>query len=105
MNEDEFDSLRRWGDALVDDPRPEVRAAGKAILLLAAEIERLQLELWHAQLGVPTAGDGDPRAAGADPAPEGEREGEAVPEPEQLPSVLNRLASAARRLQRDRSRT
>ncbi len=52
MNEDEFDALRRWGDGLTQDSRPEVRAAGKAILLLAAEVERLQVELWHARLHV-----------------------------------------------------
>jgi hypothetical protein len=99
VNEDEFESLRRWGDALVDDPRPEVRAAGKAILLLAAEIERLQLELWHARLGIRTAGDGEP--AGVAPAPDVEA-GAEDHEPEELPSVLARLASKARRLQPDR---
>ena len=99
MNEDEFESLRRWGEALVDDPRAEVRAAGKAILLLAAEIERLQLELWHARLGIRTAGDSElaetAPAAGVDAAREDH-------EPEELPSVLARLASKARRLQPDR---
>ena len=99
MNEDEFESLRRWGEALVDDPRAEVRAAGKAILLLAAEIERLQLELWHARLGIRTAGDSElaetAPAAGVDAACEDH-------EPEELPSVLARLASKARRLQPDR---
>lgn len=98
MNEDEFDSLRRWGEALVDDPRDEVRAAGKAILLLAAEIERLQLELWHARLGIETASEGEPAdVTGTDV--EASRDDH---EPEELPSVLARLASAARRLQPDR---
>ena len=95
MNEDEFESLRRWGEALVDDPRAEVRAAGKAILLLAAEIERLQLELWHARLGIRTAGDNEPAEAELEPGQEDH-------EPEELPSVLARLASKARRLQPDR---
>lgn len=93
MNEDEFDSLRRWGEALVDDPRDEVRAAGKAILLLAAEIERLQLELWHARLGIPTAG-APPELTGPDDGTSGDDR-----EQEELPSVLARLARAARRLQ------
>jgi hypothetical protein len=92
VNEDEFDSLRRWGEALVDDPRDEVRAAGKAILLLAAEIERLQLALWHARLGIQTAGEGTPADV---PGPDAD----AQDEREELPSVLARLASAARRLQ------
>ena len=99
MNEDEFESLRRWGEALVDDPRAEVRAAGKAILLLAAEIERLQLELWHARLGIRTAGDPDLAETGPDADVEA---GRGDHEPEELPSVLARLASKARRLQPDR---
>lgn len=99
MNEDEFDSLRRWGEALVDDPRDEVRAAGKAILLLAAEIERLQLELWHLRLGIQTA------AASLEPAgqePEASRDDN---EQEELPSALARLAHAARRLQPGKRRS
>lgn len=91
MNEDEFESLRRWGVALVDDPRDEVRAAGKAILLLAAEIERLQLELWHARLGIETAGAS---SEGSDA--ETSRDDH---EQEELPSALARLVRAARRLQ------
>lgn len=98
MNEDEFESLRRWGEALVDDPRAEVRAAGKAILLLAAEIERLQLELWHARLGIRTAEAAEP----AGEAPSDVQPGNDDHEPEELPSVLTRLASAARKLQPDR---
>jgi hypothetical protein len=99
VNEDEFESLRRWGEALVDDPRAEVRAAGKAILLLAAEIERLQLELWHARLGIRTAGESEAAeaASAADVEP-----GQDDHEQEELPSVLARLASKARRLQPDR---
>ena len=99
MNEDEFDSLRRWGEALVDDPRPEVRAAGKAILLLAAEVERLQLELWHARLGVGTLAEVEAPDRDLDPP------GHAVDErhgADELPSVLTRLVGAARRLQPDR---
>jgi hypothetical protein len=52
VREEEFDTLRSWGDGLTRDPRPEVAAAGKAILLLASEVERLQIELWHSRLGV-----------------------------------------------------
>jgi hypothetical protein len=95
VNEDEFDSLRRWGEALVDDPRDEVRAAGKAILLLAAEIERLQLELWHARLGIQTAGETGPDEIASPDAGHGGDDHAG----EELPSVLSRLVSAARRLQ------
>jgi hypothetical protein len=41
--------LRRWGDGLSRDEREEVRAAGRAILMLSDEIERLHVELWHAR--------------------------------------------------------
>jgi hypothetical protein len=99
VNEDEFESLRRWGEALVDDPRAEVRAAGKAILLLAAEIERLQLELWHARLGIRTANDAELAESAPDAAADPGRDDH---QPEELPSVLARLASRARRLQPDR---
>jgi hypothetical protein len=34
---------------LRDDPREEVRAAGRAITMLVEEIERLNIDLWHAR--------------------------------------------------------
>lgn len=40
--------LRRWGEGLTTDDREEVRAAGRAILLLSDEVERLHIDLWHA---------------------------------------------------------
>jgi hypothetical protein len=102
VNEEEFDSLRRWGDALDEDPRPEVRAAGRAIHLLAKEVERLQVELWHARIGVtppeassdarPPAEDARPLAEHADPTADPAMESE-------LHSVFARLA---RRLQATR---
>jgi hypothetical protein len=100
VDEEEFDSLRRWGEALIDDPRDEVRAAGKAIMLLAAEVERLQVELWHLRLGVggPDAdGKGPPVAASGDPAPELDASLRA-----QARSILGRVTGAAKRLQPDR---
>jgi hypothetical protein len=79
VNEDEFESLRTWGEALSDDPRPEVRAAGRAIHLLAKEVERLQVELWHTRIGVSApvgSSDANPGeetvAPAADPAMETE---------------------------------
>lgn len=60
MTEEEFEKLRSWGEALTGDERPEVRAAGRAILLLAREVERLQVQAWHARLGV-EPGAGEPR--------------------------------------------
>jgi len=52
VREEEFEALCAWGEALARDPREEVVAAGRAIQLLAAEVERLELELWHLRLGV-----------------------------------------------------
>jgi hypothetical protein len=49
MNRRQFDELRRWGDALRRDEREEVRAAGEAIHLLCAEIERIGRELLAAR--------------------------------------------------------
>ena len=102
MNEEEFDSLRRWGDALDDDPRPEVRAAGRAIHLLAKEVERLQVELWHARIGVtPPEAGGDARPSAEHADTDSEQSGtDSDPAMEsELHSVFARLA---RRLQATR---
>lgn len=47
LDEEKLETLRRWGVGLADDQRVELRAAGKAILILIEEIERLQVDLWH----------------------------------------------------------
>ena len=96
MNEEEFDSLRRFGDGLMQDSRPEVHAAGKAILLLAAEVERLQVELWHARLDVSDAPGPET------PSTEAEETADTALDrtlPEELPSLLSRVT---KRLQPDR---
>jgi hypothetical protein len=49
LDEHKLTTLRRWGEGLTHDDREEVRAAGRAILLLSDEIERLHIDLWHAQ--------------------------------------------------------
>jgi hypothetical protein len=49
IDEEKLEILRGWGLGLGADSREEVRAAGKAITLLIAEIERLHIELWHAR--------------------------------------------------------
>jgi hypothetical protein len=46
MDEEEFEALRRWASALSSDGRPELRAAAKAITLLADEVERLRIAIW-----------------------------------------------------------
>lgn len=45
MNRSEFEEVRRWGEALRGDEREDMRAAGEAIRLLCAEIERIGREL------------------------------------------------------------
>jgi hypothetical protein len=52
VKEEEFEALRHWGEALSRDGRPEVAAAGKAIEILVAEIDRLEIELWHTRVGI-----------------------------------------------------
>jgi predicted phage tail protein len=41
----QFEEVRSWGEALRRDEREDVRAAGEAIRLLCAEIERIGRDL------------------------------------------------------------
>lgn len=45
LDEAKLEALRRWGQALQGEDREEQAAAGRAILMLIEEIERLHLEL------------------------------------------------------------
>jgi hypothetical protein len=47
LDEERIDMLRRWGEGLGRDERDEVRAAGRAILLLIEEVEQLHVDLWN----------------------------------------------------------
>lgn len=47
LDAEKLEILRGWGDGLSKDDRDEVRSAGRAILLLIEEIERLHIDLWH----------------------------------------------------------
>ncbi len=49
LDEAKVDTLRVWGEGLRTDPRDEVRAAGRAITMLVEEVERLNIDLWHAR--------------------------------------------------------
>lgn len=64
--------LRAWGAGLASDARDEVRAAGKAILLLIDEIDLLHVDLWNARAVPPSedvpGGEGEPAAAEEKPA-------------------------------------
>ena len=50
--------LDQWAEGLQRDERAEVAAAGRAILMLIEEIERLHVHLWDQQLSAssPPAG-------------------------------------------------
>jgi len=45
FDEDKLETLRRWGQGLRETRDDESAAAGRAILLLIEEVERLRLEL------------------------------------------------------------
>jgi hypothetical protein len=47
MDEDQFEAIRRWGEGLQRADSEEFSAAGKAIVLLTAEVDRLERELWN----------------------------------------------------------
>lgn len=47
LDEEKIELLRRWGEGLEGDDREETRAAGRAILLLIEEIDRLHIDLWN----------------------------------------------------------
>ena len=50
LDAEKLDMLRRWGGGLQGDGRDEVAAAGRAILLLIDEIERLHVVVWDRKL-------------------------------------------------------
>jgi hypothetical protein len=47
LDEERLETLREWGAGLERDSREELRAAGRAITILAEEIDRLYVDLWH----------------------------------------------------------
>ncbi len=54
--------MRRWGTGLAAADDQELRATGKAILLLIEEIEALHVDVWNAKT-VPAEEDGaEPKA-------------------------------------------
>jgi len=65
LDEDKLDQLRRWGTGLAGTEDEELRATGKAILLLIEEIEGLHVELWSAKTAVAHTEEAEP-----EPSPE-----------------------------------
>lgn len=49
LDEERLETLRDWGTGLSTNARDELRAAGKAILMLVDEIDRLEADLWNAR--------------------------------------------------------
>lgn len=49
LDEGKIDQLRRWGSGLASAESEELRATGKAILMLIEEIEALHIDVWNAK--------------------------------------------------------
>jgi hypothetical protein len=96
VDEDEFETLRRWGEGLEGDARPEIRAAGKAIRMLAEEVEKLQVELWNARLGIQASAAPPEEPEPAEAAATGEVQSDLRNEAHR---ILERMGRAAKRLQ------
>jgi hypothetical protein len=79
LDEERLEILRTWGAGLSASGRDELRAAGKAIVMLIDEIDRLQADVWMA--GEAAVQRARLEAAVADQPPEPEPE----PEPEEAP--------------------
>ena len=99
LNAEKLDVLRRWGSGLQKDERDEVAAAGRAILLLIEEIERLHVLLWDRKL-YPDAPIAEP-AGGSEPP----GEGRVADEGEVMPETLSRSLRSRLRRGRDRFST
>jgi hypothetical protein len=49
LDESKIEQLRAWGTGLTASGGADLRATGKAILMLIEEIERLHIDLWNAR--------------------------------------------------------
>ena len=89
LDEEKLEALRTWGQGLRQAENEELAATGRAILMLVDEIDRLQIDLWHARLA-PSAAEPEPAAEIAEVAE--------IPEPEPVASSLHsRLRRVLRR--------
>jgi hypothetical protein len=57
LDEERIEMLRSWGEGLSTSDRDELRAAGRAILMLIEEIDRLEADVWHARAAAVQAGE------------------------------------------------
>jgi hypothetical protein len=83
LDEEKLEMLRTWGEGLLNDGRDELRAAGRAIMMLVEEIELLHVDLWHARQHMAKEAETQPGA-------------EATESRRQLGSALQRRISALR---------
>jgi hypothetical protein len=85
--------LNAWAEGLQRDERAEVAAAGRAILMLVEEVERLHVLIWDKRLNPDTA---EPEALAPVPAT-AEVEASALKrEPEPAPELEQSLRSRLR---------
>jgi hypothetical protein len=70
LDESKIEQLRVWGTGLTANGSAELRATGKAILMLIEEVERLHIDLWSARSTQEQAVDevGDDASESADDA-------------------------------------
>jgi hypothetical protein len=85
LDEEKLEALRTWGDRLRQSAGEESSAVGRAILMLVEEIDRLHIDLWHAQM----------ERVSADVTREGEEEPVASSLHERLQRVLRRAPGPA----------
>lgn len=58
LDEERIEMLRTWGEGLQTSDRDELRAAGRAILMLIEEIDRLEADIWNERAAaIQAAGD------------------------------------------------
>jgi hypothetical protein len=50
LDDGQVEELRKWAVGLSDDARPEVRAAGKALLMLAGDLQAARSQLLEERL-------------------------------------------------------
>ena len=91
LDEERLEILRKWGLGLSTDGREELRAAGKAITILVDEIDRLQVEVWHARADAASAGA--PVTPGPDEAQEASRQELTTTLRDRLGAVLPSLST------------
>jgi hypothetical protein len=63
LDEHKLEQLQRWGAGLASAENQELRATGKAILLLIEEIEALHVELWNTKTAVAVVDETDRETA------------------------------------------